>query len=230
MISKKSIHIFIRLSIILLKDVFSGTFFRFAKNKKNELNFEYSIAITQEIKPSDTFDNKVFNLKYASLKINEFIIFPNEIFSFWNIIGNPALCYKTGRSIVNGKLKEEVGGGLCQVSGIIYHISILAGLEIIERHNHSVDIYSEETRFTPLGTDATVAYGFKDLRIRNSFNFPVKYQMEVKINQINISLLSTEKIKENSLIFSISKHEKQTIVNVTNSNNLFVNRSVYKKI
>ena len=172
----------------------------------------------------------MFNLKYASLKINEFIIFPNEIFSFWNIIGNPALCYKTGRSIVNGKLKEEVGGGLCQVSGIIYHISILAGLEIIERHNHSVDIYSEETRFTPLGTDATVAYGFKDLRIRNSFNFPVKYQLEVKNNQITISLLSTEKIKENSLIFSISKHEKQTIVNVSNSNNLFVNRSVYKKI
>jgi hypothetical protein len=52
----------------------------------------------------------------------------------------------------------------------VYHIGIIAGLDIIERYNHSVDIYTDDTRFAPLGTDATVVYGYKDLRIRNNTN------------------------------------------------------------
>ena len=55
------------------------------------------------------------------------------------------------------------------MSGLIYYVSLMAGLEVLERHPHSRDIYDDQTRYAPLGADATVAYGFKDLRVLNLF-------------------------------------------------------------
>jgi len=63
-------------------------------------------------------------------------------------------------------LALDYGGGLCQLSGIIYHAVLEAGLEILERHPHSLDIYTATTRYTPLGSDAAVVYGHKDLRFK----------------------------------------------------------------
>lgn len=184
-----------------LNDLFRLNIFKFSSNKKRNIHFDFVINLTQEIKPSDTFQNKIFNLSLASKKINEHIVMPNEIFSFWKIIGNPNRKFKKGRTLINGRIKEEVGGGICQVSGIIYIMSLIANLQIFERHNHSVDIYNDETRFTPLGLDATVVYGYKDLRIRNNFIFPIKFQLEINENLIRIQLYSTQKITENNLFF-----------------------------
>jgi vancomycin resistance protein VanW len=59
------------------------------------------------------------------------------------------------------------------LSGLLYHLALVGGLEIVERHAHSVDIYREHERYTPLGADATVVWGFKDLRLRNPYPFAV---------------------------------------------------------
>lgn len=69
------------------------------------------------------------------------------------------------------------GRGLCQLSGLIYYISLLAGLELIERHPHSLAIYDETTGFTPLGSEATVVYGYKDLRLRNNTDAPLQFHL-----------------------------------------------------
>jgi len=99
-------------------------------------------------------------------------------------------------------IRDDFGGGICQVSGIMYHLSLLAGIEIIERHNHTVDIYTDETRFCPLGLDSTLVYGYKDLRIKNNFSFPIRFRFEVSKNTFNLSLLSIYKIEFRDLIFS----------------------------
>lgn len=214
----------------LINDFISGSFFRFAKKQKENIPFNFSIHTSQEIKPSETFENKLFNLDFAAQKINEYTLFPNEIFSFWQIIGNPNVGFKAGRSIKNGKIIAEMGGGLCQVSGIIYLISLQAGLSIIERFNHSIDIYTEETRFTPLGTDATVVYGYKDLRIKNNYPFPVKFQIEIINNTIHIQLLSTQKIAEKELFFEIKEQNKAIFVKVLSKENTILNESKYLKL
>lgn len=224
----KKTKIFIKLLIRFVEDLFSTDLFKFAKKRKNKTQFSDFITITQEIKPSETFQNKVFNLSLAANRINEYEIFPNEIFSFWKIIGNPNHDFKKGRTLQNGQIKEEVGGGICQVSGIVYHVSILAGLQILERHNHSVDIYTDETRFTALGLDATVVFGYKDLRIQNNFDFPIKFKIEVIKNQINIELLSTQKIKENQLFFEKQTTDEGKIINVLNENRKLINSSMYR--
>ena len=65
-------------------------------------------------------------------------------------------------TIINGKLEDSVGGGMCQVSTTVFNAAFEAGLQIVERHNHELYI-----SHYPLGRDATVSYGSYDLKFRN---------------------------------------------------------------
>lgn len=80
----------------------------------------------------------------------------------WWAIRVPKRDTKNGRNLVAGKIQGNYGGGLCQVSGLLYYIALATGLEILERHAHSIDIYAEEDRFAPLGADDTVVFGYKN--------------------------------------------------------------------
>ncbi len=214
--------------IRLFKDLISGNYFRFSKKDKSNSVFNFIYTISQEVKPSETFENKLYNIQTASIKINDCILFPGQVFSFWKIVGNPNGDFKFSRSIIDGKLSEEKGGGLCQVSGIIYHLSILFGLDIIERFNHSIDIYTDDSRFTPLGTDATVVYGYKDLRLRNNFAFSIKFKIEIEDSILTIKLLSKQALIQKKLKFEINETDKLKVVSVVDENLRKVNESIYK--
>jgi vancomycin resistance protein VanW len=170
---------------------------------KGELSEPIRLAVTQLIKRIFLFENKVYNLQRAASILQQVIIAPGEVFSFWNIIGNPSenRGYKTGRSIVNGTLQEAVGGGLCQLAGIIYHTALLAGLKVLERYNHTVDIYNEEDRFTPLGSDATVVYGYKDLRFQNNYSVPVQLSFAFEAESITCGIKCAKELPVRELSF-----------------------------
>jgi len=55
-----------------------------------------------------------------------------------------------------------VGGGICQVSTTLFNAAFFAGLEIVERVNHSIYI-----SHYPKGRDATVSAGSPNFRFRN---------------------------------------------------------------
>lgn len=218
----------IKLTLRWLKDRTSRV--QFASKKKNALELPFSFPISQEIKPSETFENKVFNLSLAAQAINQIVIQPNEVFSFWKIVGNPSKDYKKSRSIQNGKVSEDIGGGLCQVSGIIYHASILADLEIIERYNHSLDLYTDETRFTPLGLDATVVYGHKDLRVKNKHPFSIYFDLIVDRNILSVHVKSEKALSPKQLFFETQTAATHTIVHVKDANGKLINTSNYLKL
>jgi vancomycin resistance protein VanW len=160
---------------------------------RSQLNEPVQISVKQLIKRTSLFENKVHNLQRAAQKLEQVIVRPGEVMSFWKIIGNPTTKrgYKTGRNIVNGTLQEAVGGGLCQLSGIVYHAALLAGFTIRERYNHTVDIYQEEDRFTPLGADATVVYGYKDLRFQNNTAVPIQLRFAFEEEAITCGIKSS---------------------------------------
>lgn len=137
--------------------------------------FDEYIKLQQDIRAGHNFENKCRNIALATERINGLQLQPGQWFSFWAAVGPPSKRrgFLPSRNLVNGQISEAVGGGLCQVSGALYHCALLTGLEIRERHPHSVDIYQEHERFSPLGADATVVYGYKDLRFRNPFLFPI---------------------------------------------------------
>ncbi|MBK6427678.1 MAG: VanW family protein [Blastocatellia bacterium] len=133
------------------------------------------VELGQPVLPGRLHEGKVVNLRLGALSIDGSLIEPGGQWSFWRRVGRPSAGrgFREGRTISAGRLVGEVGGGLCQLSGLVYHLALLGGLEIVERHPHSVDIYLEQDRYTPLGSDATVVWGYKDLRLRNPCPFPV---------------------------------------------------------
>ena len=229
---KKIVPFYIKVKLQLLKrsvrDVVKGYYFNYAKRRYSTNDFSNSIALKQELKPNKA-KNK--NLLRAIKRIEQIQINPNEILSFWRIVGNPSKKngFTESRSLVNGKIENTIGGGLCQLSGLMYYISLIAKLEILERHNHSIDIYNEETRFTPLGSDATVAYGYKDLKIRNNLNCPIKFNFSIEDDTINVMILHSSVIRHNVVEFKEVISDDNVIEVITIINNQVYNNSTYKK-
>jgi vancomycin resistance protein YoaR len=110
------------------------------------------------------------NLAKAAAKINTSVVLPGQIFSFNRTVGQRLVenGYRDAMVIVNGKFEPGLGGGICQVSSTIYNACLLAGLKIVERHNHALAV-----SYVPLGRDATVAYGVQDFRFQNNTGSPV---------------------------------------------------------
>lgn len=185
----------IRQVYVRTRDMFSGT--RFARVEKKEIkSMPYTVELRNIFQPSETLDSKRRNLRAAAERINRVTVRPGEVFSFWHIVGDPndRKRFFPGRSIRNNRLTIDYGGGLCQVSGIIHHLSLMCGIEIVERFNHSIDLYTDETRYAPLGTDATVFYGFKDLRLRNNLPYAIGFRLEVTDDELILRMESEQKI------------------------------------
>ena len=144
------------------------------------------IQILQPIRRSNFYDNKIINITRGAALLHNSCIRPAHNWSFWHLVGRPdaANGFVAGRNLVDGKLVAQTGGGLCQLSSLVYHLALMAGLTIKERHAHSIDIYEEEARYTPLGSDATVVWGFKDLRLYNPHPFPVAFSFVVSNGEL----------------------------------------------
>lgn len=231
-VTKKIVPFYIKVNLHLLErvmlDIVKGYYFNYAKRKNSTNEFSNSLELKQELKPNEA-KNK--NLLRAIRNIEQVQINPNEILSFWRIVGNPSKKngFMESRSLVNGKIENTIGGGLCQLSGLMYYISLIARLEILERHNHSIDIYTEETRFTPLGSDATVAYGYKDLKIRNNLGSPIKFNFSIEDDTIKVMIMHSSLIGHNVVEFKESNSDGNTTEVTTIINNKVYNNSIYKK-
>lgn len=206
------------------------------KNAKIILKNEYLIAkIEQPIHPNPLAENKIFNIQLATQEIQQVIIQPNEVFSFWRIVGKPTKKkgYKIGRNIINNELQADIGGGLCQVSGMIYHLALTCGMKIEERFNHTVDLYEEDNRYTPLGMDATVVYGHKDLRFRNTKEVPVLLRFRVNSEKFTGYLYAGEEFKTNELNLVREEFENYRTIKtyrVEENKEEFINLSHYLKL
>ena len=113
--------------------------------------------------------NKIINLKIASQKISRVVIEPGEVFSYWKLIGKPSKRkkYVEGMVLNNGTFKAGVGGGLCQMSNLIYWLVIHSPLTVVERHRHGYDVFPDSNRTQPFGSGATCFYPHGDLMVRN---------------------------------------------------------------
>jgi len=197
----------IKVFLVFFRDIFHSGKSVFVKYSTSRITqgkgFEERISIVQPINQSQWAEPKIHNIDLAVSRFQDLAIHPGEIFSFWRLVGKTTekKGYRKGINIIRGKLSFDTGGGLCQLSGLLYHLIIKAGIEVVERYPHSVDLYTDETRYTPLGSDATVAFGYKDLRIKNNFDIPVCFRIRVKGFKLIGYLCAPEPIEEYTLEF-----------------------------
>ena len=115
-------------------------------------------------------ENRSANLRIATNAVNGTILMPGQEFSYNDTLGERtrAKGYRSGAVFINNKVVDDVGGGICQISTTLYRAAMRAGIKSTERHNHSM-----KTSYSPLGLDATVAWGSLDYKFKNPYNFPI---------------------------------------------------------
>ena len=140
----------------------------------------YSCPLVNPPAQRHLFLNKVHNLQLAIGRMQGLVLAGDAEFSFWRQALKPVARngYREGAMFINHRVTTSMGGGLCQLSGLLYNLALLSGCVITERFNHSIDAYGE-SRYIPLGRDATVAYGRKNLRFRNPYGFALRLELAV---------------------------------------------------
>ncbi|OGL70698.1 hypothetical protein A3B32_01760 [Candidatus Uhrbacteria bacterium RIFCSPLOWO2_01_FULL_53_9] len=114
-------------------------------------------------------ENKIINLRLAIAHLNGLVIDRGETFSYWRQIGNPTRGkgYVEGMILREGLVHSGVGGGLCQLSNLIYWMTLHTPLCVVERWHHGYDVFPDVDRRQPFGSGATCSYPNIDLQIKN---------------------------------------------------------------
>ena len=149
--------------------------FRWAKKRRSErlpcVQFAHATPLIRHLRGEEMEwqRNKIINLRLAVARLDGLVLHPGETFSYWKLIGKPSRRkgYKEGMVLFLGRIGSDVGGGLCQLSNLIFWMTLHTPLTVTERYRHSHDVFPDANRTQPFGSGATCAYPHRDLMIRN---------------------------------------------------------------
>lgn len=129
------------------------------------------------------------NLKLAAEAVNGTILFPGDVFSYNETLGERTeeKGYRYGTSYINGESVQDIGGGICQVSSTLYYCTIVADLKIVERECHAY-----ASSYTPLSTDATVFWGGIDFKFENNTQYPIRIEASAEYGNVTVRLIGTD--------------------------------------
>lgn len=135
------------------------------------LHFRHRTPLLRKLKDVDMQYqyNKIVNLRLAAACLDGVVLRPGETFSYWRLIGRPTRRkgYLDGIVLFCGTFRPGVGGGLCQLSNLIFWMTLHTPLTVVERYRHSYDVFPDSGRTQPFGSGATCVYPYRDLMIRN---------------------------------------------------------------
>lgn len=166
--------------------------FRWAKRRSDEplpvLQFFHATPLIRRLNGEEELwqQNKVVNLRLAAAKLNGLILYPGETMSYWRLIGKPTRSkgYLEGMVLFMGRIGGGIGGGLCQLSNLIFWMTLHTPLTVVERYRHSHDVFPDSNRTQPFGSGATCAYPHRDLMIRNDTDQP--FQLCVRVGEVDL--------------------------------------------
>lgn len=133
--------------------------------------------------------DRTSNVTLAAKNMNGTILNPGDEFSYNEVVGprTTERGFKSAGAYSNGKLIDDVGGGVCQPSSTLYMAVLRADLEVTSRTNHSMTV-----AYTPLGQDATVSYGSIDFKFKNNTPYPIKLETVREGGQMKVRILGTK--------------------------------------
>jgi vancomycin resistance protein VanW len=125
---------------------------------------------------------KETNVTIAAALLDGLVVGANQVFSHHHTIGRTTRRrgFRKGLELRNGESEASVGGGLCQVSNSFYWVALQAGMRIVERHRHGLDLFPDHERTVPFGCGATVVYNYADFRFENPLPVPVMLAARVE--------------------------------------------------
>ncbi len=141
----------------------------------------------------DSHSNRIKNIAHAVIRLNGTLIKPDEEFSAIKYAG--PFTAENGylpEAIIKGtEIKNEIGGGMCQIGTTLFRMAMNSGMDITQRQNHSlvVGYYSDPVNGNP-GTDAALYEPFLDLKFKNDTGNYLLLQTEIdyKKQQLTFTL------------------------------------------
>ncbi len=132
--------------------------------------------------------NRTVNVTLAAKHCNGIVLMPGDEFSFNGSVGprTAARGFKSAAIFAGGEVVDGLGGGICQVSSMIYMSALKAELAIVNRRPHRFIV-----DYTPIGQDATVVYGSIDFRFKNSNADPVYLSATISGGTLTVTLYGT---------------------------------------
>lgn len=166
--------------------------FKWAKKRQTEplpaLQFTHETPLMRHLRGEEMVwqENKVVNLRLAAKRLDGIVLRPGETFSYWRLIGKPSRRkgYKEGMVLFLGRIGGDIGGGLCQLSNLIFWMALHTPLTVVERYRHSHDVFPDVSRTQPFGSGATCAYPHRDLMLRNDTDQP--FQLRVWVGETHL--------------------------------------------
>lgn len=139
------------------------------------------------------------NIRIASSKLNGVEIPPGAIFSFNDTVGEGSAAngYLNGRVLYQDRAAYEAGGGICQVSSTLFNALLLAGCTIVERYRHAYPV-----TYVPLGLDATIRYGKKNLRMKNPHPCSIFINTSMNGSSLLITVRSERELPSSFEVFT----------------------------
>ncbi len=131
---------------------------------------------------------RLHNVALVAQLIDGTLIAPGSVFSFNGTTGarTAEKGFEVAPVIINGELRNGLGGGVCQVSTTVFNAAFFAGLPILERTNHALYI-----SHYPQGRDATVDYPGIDLKFRNDTDHWLLLRTFVGSGSLTVTLYGT---------------------------------------
>ncbi len=108
---------------------------------------------------------RTLNVRLAAEALDGLVLEPGDVLSFNAVVGprSAERGYQPAPVILHETRQLQVGGGVCQVASTVFVAGLLSGLDVAERWRHSSPV-----DYIATGEDATIAWGAKDLRMRNN--------------------------------------------------------------
>lgn len=174
------------LSLVLVIEEINPTRFCSGSPEEKIIAASFSTSIAGQD------DNVRRNIMIACQKLNGITIASDSVFSFNDTVGEGSAKngFSPGRVLYRDRIAVEPGGGLCQVSSTIFNALLMAGCIIIERHRHF-----QPVSYVPLGLDATIKYGKKDLRIKNPHPCALRIETHATDSSLIVKIIAEQKLK-----------------------------------
>ncbi len=140
---------------------------------------------------------RINNIERALKAINGKILMPGEIFSFNGCVGERTeeRGFMLAPIIMNGRLQNGIGGGICQVSSTLYSAILKTDMKVLERKNHTLPV-----AYVGLGLDATVAWESVDLKFENTLDYPIFIEGYTKNKDLYINIYSNSNLAKRKYV------------------------------
>lgn len=131
-----------------------------------------------------------YNIEQGAKALDGVVIEPYGELSFNEVVGDRSFQrgFMPANEIARGRVVDGIGGGVCQVATALHAAALNAGFEILEHYVHS-----KRPRYAGRGFDTAVAWGLKDLRIRNPYPDYVRIRGDAHSGTLTIGLWSGQK-------------------------------------